>query len=190
VVSNEGGKAPQSQGTDKPWWQATPAIAAAVVLLGVVLVAGSVYTSRGGLFGQRNGSARSSSDLPAKTGDPNKVADKGEQLLRVVDPPNRTRVVIHLSKDLGKAVYRVQFQPYGLARNRTAVILIDKATVEQGNQLAEQFGQALTGQNMQVSLDGDAASTLKRGGKYSGRLALVDRKGATSFALSSVSPEQ
>jgi hypothetical protein len=167
-----------------PWWRRNTTIVVGLVLLVAVLLGGSLYTSRGGLFGHKSttGSAR----LQVKTGDPNRLASRGEKLLMVTNPPNLTRRDIHLTKDLGKPTFLIEFQPYGLAQNRTAVIRIKSAKAQGGNQLAQGFAQALTGQNMQVTVDVGSVSALASGGSYSGEIRLVDRDGTDSFALSAV----
>ena len=114
------------------------------------------------------------------------VAASGEKLARVVSPPTQTRTQIRLSKDLGAPVFVVSFQPYGLARNGTAVIRVTKASAEGGTRLAASFAQALAGQNLQVSVATDSKAILDSGGTYTGRVTLVGDSGVDSFAISAV----
>jgi hypothetical protein len=155
----------------------------AVAVLALVLVGGSILTSRGGLFGKR---PAVSAGPQFKTGDPNVLAAKGDPLAQIATPPRQTRTEIKLTKDLGKPTFAVEFQPYGLATNGTAVIRIDKATAQGGSKLAPQFAQTLTGQNMLVSVALNSAGVLKAGGAYTGQLQLVQKGEVTTFAVTEV----
>jgi hypothetical protein len=160
-------------------------VISAIAVAVVVLLGGSYLTMRGGrLFG--GGSPSSSSELQVKTGDPNVVAAPGEKLRRVLTPPRQTRTEIRLSKDLGRPVFSVEFQPYGLAQNGTAVVRITKASSQGGTAYAAPFAKTLMGQNVQVSLALDSRAVLQSGGVFSGSFTLVDHSGIDSFAISGV----
>jgi hypothetical protein len=164
-----------------PFWKRPVGIVLGVVFLVAILLGGSLVTSRGLIFGRSPVSA----DTPQfKTGDPNAVAAPGERLLQVSQPPTHTRTEIKLSKDLGKPVFAVKFQPYGLSSNGTAVIRIVDAVAHGGNQLAEQFAHSLVNQNLRATVALDSVAQLKAGGTYSGQLALVSKGGPSTFELS------
>lgn len=170
-----------SQGPQEaPFWKRPIVVVSALLVLAVVLVGGSLITSRGGLFGKR---ASSSAIAQFKPGDPNVVALKGEPLAQIGTPPRQTRAEIKLTKDLGKPTFTIEFQPYGLSTNGTAVIRIDKVTAEGGSKLAPQFAKALMGQNMLVTVSLDSAGVLKVGGAYTGELRLVKKGEVTTFVL-------
>lgn len=159
-------------------------IAVAVALGVIVLLVGSILTSRSGLLGREP--ASTATPVAAKTGDPNAVAAPDTKLLRIETPPNQTRTQIRLAKDIGKPVFGVAFEPYGLGSGNTAVIRLTKVSAEGGTPLAADFAKALVRENLQVLLGTDDASALKTGGAYVGKISLVTRAGVTSFALSGV----
>jgi hypothetical protein len=181
LIAN-GGSVQATEASAAPWWRRREAIIAGIVLLVVMLLAGSFVTSRGGLFSLHSAAGT----LQTKAGDPNRLAEKGEKLLLVVNPPSVTRKEIRLTKNLGKPVFLVEFQPYGLAENRTAVIRVGKASAQGGTKLAQGFAQMLQGQNLQVLLDSRTATALTEGGSFSGEIRLIDRNGMDSFGLSAV----
>ena len=180
------GPAAASEPTQQAFWRRPAVIVAALAVVAILLVGGSLYTSRG--HGSKRTRTASASALRVKTGDPNAVAATGQKLAEVLTPPNDTHTQIRLTKDLGKPVFVVRFEPYGLAAGNTAVIRIDDAKASGGTTLAPEFAQALRGQNLQAAVALDSAALLKTGGTYEGKLTLVDAGEAKSFAIASVRP--
>jgi hypothetical protein len=169
-----------------PLWKRPIVVVAAIALLAIVLVGGSIVTNKRGLLRSRSASVSAADQV--KTGDPNVVAAPGQPLMRVVTPPKQTRTEIRLTKDLGKPVFLVEFQPYGLASGGTAVIQVTKASARGGNQLASKFAQALPGQNFRVAVELGSLPVLKDGGRYAGTLSLVEAEGVSSFKIADVKP--
>jgi hypothetical protein len=159
------------------------AVSAAIILL----VAGSLYTrSINKRPAPSAATVSKTAQMPAKTGDPNRVAQPGEQLLRVVDPPASTRSEIKLNKDLGTKAFAIKLEPFGLVAGSRAVIKVTGATANGGSALASEFATSLKGQNLLVRVDAEGAAAMKTGGLYTARLTLVDSGGASSFELSNV----
>ena len=187
---NGGEPSTQSSGVEAsvqaPIWKRPVVIVSAVALVAVVLVGGSLITGKGGLFRSRPAAVSAADQI--KSGDPNVVAPTGQPLLRVVTPPQQTRTEIRLTKDLGKPVFLVEFQPYGLTSGGSAVIQITKANAQGGNPLAPKFAQTLPGQNFKVALELGSLAVLKTGGSYSGTFSLVEKDGVTSFRIADVKP--
>jgi hypothetical protein len=169
-----------------PIWQRRSVLIGLGVLVAAVLVGGSMLTARGRVGGLGGASQKSATALKVKAGDPNLLAAQGDKLLIVEQPPSQTRVVIRLSKDLGKPVFAVQFEPFGLTSDGGAVIKLTKATAQGGTPLAEQFAADFVGQNIKVQVAEDSVGVLKTGGTYAGEITLVQRGGETSFAIAKV----
>jgi hypothetical protein len=169
-----------------PIWRRRSALIGLAVLVAAVLVGGSMLTSRGrvGVLGGAN--QKPAADLKVKAGDPNVLAANGDKLLIVEQPPSQTRVVIRLSKDLGKPVFAVQFEPFGLTSDGGAVIKLTTVTAQGGTPLAEQFAKDFVGQNVKVQVAEDSVSALKNGGSYVGEITLVQRGSESSFAITKV----
>jgi hypothetical protein len=166
-------------------WKRPTFILTVAALVVAVLVGGSIYTARGGKF-LRGTSSSATKVEQVKVGDPNIVAASGTELLHVASPPSQTRAQIRLSVDIGKPVFIVEFQPFGLADGTNAVVRLTKVTSEGGTQLAGEFARTLVGQNLLVVLGPDDLARLKTGGTYSGRLSLIEEGAVSTFSLASV----
>jgi hypothetical protein len=124
--------------------------------------------------------------MSLKSGDPNLVAPTNKKLQMISKPPDQTRINIHLSKDLGRPVFVIEFEPFGLTADGGAVISLFAVTAQGGSSLAAQFAKDLVSQNVKVQVAPDSVAALKTGGSYSGVLSLVERAGVTSFEIAEV----
>ncbi len=161
----------------------------ALILVAVLLIAGSLYTARDQVFGSAGKSSTTSNETPpAKTGDPNAVAEADKPLARVVQPPERTMMKLAPKADLADARFAVTFQPYGLGpTSGTVVVKVDTAQAQSGSAAAEEFAKALVGRNAVASVS-KGSELPATGGSYTGVIALQRQGDASVLVLSEIQP--
>jgi len=152
-----------------------------IIVLAVVLVAGSLLTSQG--LGRKSPDADAGTELGVKEGDPNEVAPEGTRLKRVVEPPARAHVLLSLPAGTPSYTLSIEFAPYGVASDGDLVIRVTQAEAEGDGDEAAQLARRLKGVNLVVRSGAGVDPLALRGGRYTGTLKTVAEKDGYAFEL-------
>jgi len=159
-------------------------IVVGLVVLGAVLVGGSLLTTRGVEPGRNTPSETSAAEI--KQSDPNAVASEGSDLKRITRPPSNAHVMISLPAGTPELAVDVVFEPYGIAPSGGVVIRVAQATPIGERDDAKDLAQRLQGVNLVARTgSGDDAASM-RGGRYQGTIETVAEKEAFAFRLTNV----
>lgn len=163
-------------------------VIAAIAVVAVALVVGSLLSSRSQKAGVTSPSASLAEQV--KRGDPDKVAAEGSELRRIEEPPRNAHVMISLPKGTLEFVFAIVFRPYGLAPSGGLVIRVESAKpLSHDNEEAVRLAKRLTGSNLVVSPGTAAPIASLRGGTYAGDLKIVEQPDAYSFELIAAEPK-